>query len=564
MNIDSIQEQRAKNIIWNAAGDYHFVPDYAAYEKDGEPSLYFNCIIGSVHRYYNYAPIHDMLLRLGRLREANLFRGLVWLGLERCTYEHALTDRPLLTTLRTSYSQTVWDQRTSYWDQELFDRLNTAHFGAVIGHRSRLSKKEQALLADLEFDSTLTSEQIVEHMNHLMELYFHCSIPPLHDKRRFPVFPVRFRKAALHGGALITTVQSSGDTEKKKQLTLWLPALRAETRNQKLRQFLEDSFGLSLYAPEDLEKLEKKLCCGGHRYCHLHVTRGEFRHSSSADSGARTFRSAALLQEKKNIHSHQINLSRHMLSISRLTDRIRNVLQCDTGSAEEESKYGILRPDRIWQAEKLHHEKIFFRNIPFSIGNLSVDILLDASASQQNRQEQIASQGYIIAESLTRCGIPVRVCSYCTTDGCTVLHMFRDYEEPQYNDHIFQYISAGWNRDSLAIRLTGERLLASDYDHRLLIILSDCSPNDDHRLVESKGSLPFFYDYGGEHGITDTAKEVSLLRRQDVSVLAVCTGREKDLPAARRIYGNDVVWASSPERFADAVGYLIQQKLRHL
>ena len=98
----------------------------------------------------------------------------------------------------------------------------------------------------------------------------------------------------------------------------------------------------------------------------------------------------------------------------------------------------------------------------------------------------------------------------------------------------------------------------------LLIILSDCSPNDDHRLVESKGSLPFFYDYGGEHGITDTAKEVSLLRRQDVSVLAVCTGREKDLPAARRIYGNDVVWASSPERFADAVGYLIQQKLRHL
>lgn len=258
MNIDSIQEQRAKNIIWNAAGDYRFVPDYAAYEKDGEPSLYFNCIIGSVHRYYNYAPIHDMLLRLGRLREANLFRGLVWLGLERCTYEHALTDRPLLTTLRTSYSQTVWDQRTSYWDQELFDRLNTAHFGAVIGHHSRLSKKEQALLADLEFDSTLTSEQIVEHMNHLMELYFHCSIPPLHDKRRFPVFPVRFRKAALHGGALITTMQNSGDTEQKKQLTLWLPALRAETRNQKLRQFLEDSFGLSLYAPEDLEKLEKK------------------------------------------------------------------------------------------------------------------------------------------------------------------------------------------------------------------------------------------------------------------------------------------------------------------
>lgn len=59
---------------------YHFVPDYAAYEKDGEPSLYFNCIIGSVHRYYNYAPIHDMLLRLGRLREPISFAD--WSGLD--------------------------------------------------------------------------------------------------------------------------------------------------------------------------------------------------------------------------------------------------------------------------------------------------------------------------------------------------------------------------------------------------------------------------------------------------------------------------------------------------
>ena len=33
MNIDSIQEQRAKNIIWNAAGDYHFVPDMLPMKK---------------------------------------------------------------------------------------------------------------------------------------------------------------------------------------------------------------------------------------------------------------------------------------------------------------------------------------------------------------------------------------------------------------------------------------------------------------------------------------------------------------------------------------------------
>ena len=85
MNLSGFQEQRAKNMIWNAASDYHFLPDYAAYDRNGEPSFYFNCIIGYVHRYYDYALLEDLFLRLGRLREANLYRNLIWLGLEACT-----------------------------------------------------------------------------------------------------------------------------------------------------------------------------------------------------------------------------------------------------------------------------------------------------------------------------------------------------------------------------------------------------------------------------------------------------------------------------------------------
>lgn len=181
-----------------------------------------------------------------------------------------------------------------------------------------------------------------------------------------------------------------------------------------------------------------------------------------------------------------------------------------------------------------------------------------------DRQERIAAQGFIIAESLTRCRLPVRVCSYCSVNGCTVLRIFRDYENPQDNKRIFEYCSAGWNRDGLAIRITGYRLLNSGYENRLLIVLSDCSPNDDHRYSSRKGPIPFSYDYGGTHGIRDAAAEVSRLRRQNVGVLAVCTGHEKDLPAAREIYGNDVAWAGTEEQMADAVTYLIREKLRRL
>lgn len=277
------------------------------------------------------------------------------------------------------------------------------------------------------------------------------------------------------------------------------------------------------------------------------------------------FMQLSFANRRKNLRFHREHFDQHMLSISRLTDRIRYVLQCNTKGIRKKAETASSARTWVWRAPILHEEKLFFKTIPSANGDLSIDILLDASASQQNRQEEIASQGYMIAESLTRCGLPVRISSYCSIEGCTVLHIFRDYQETDKNDRIFQYLAAGWNRDSLAIRLAGEQTLSSPYEHRLFIILSDCHPNDDHSPFSPQKVL--------FHSSTIMAGNVVLsippgksahLRRQNISILAVCTGHEKDLTAARRIYGNDVVWAPSAERFADAVGYLIQQKIQFL
>lgn len=563
MSTTETQEQRAKNIIWNAAGDYSFLPDFLSFDENGEADLYFNSIIGSVHRYYDYAAFHDLFLRMGRMPEAELYRSLLWLGLEKCTYEKALPERPVLEELRYDYARRVLARSTSYWDQELFDRLNTAHFAHILGETSRLGRKERRLLNALEFDTSMDAESIVDEMCTLLKKFFHCRLPRLDEKNRRFRLPIRFRKAALHGN-LVNDVSSenaqNGSSKNHRGLTFYLPILYAGTRYGRLQTWLEQNFGISIYSSGERKELEHDLCTGGHRNCHLHITRGNFRKEAALRPSSQY--TAMVRQKERNLRFYQEHLSQNMLNISRLTDRIRNVLQFDSGQSLLRSRAGRLMPERIWRAACLRDDKIFQRTEPCEKGNLSVDILLDASASQRERQEQIASQGYIIAESLTRCGLPVRVCSYCTTNGCTVLHMFRDYEEPGNNQKIFEYYSTGWNRDGLAMRVTGNRLLKSDYENRLLIILSDCSPNDDHRFFSREGKLPFYYDYGGRHGILDASREVSRLRRAGICVLAVCTGRERDLTAARQIYGKDVVWAKSEERFADAVGYLIQEKIK--
>lgn len=63
--------------------------------------------------------------------------------------------------------------------------------------------------------------------------------------------------------------------------------------------------------------------------------------------------------------------------------------------------------------------------------------------------------------------------------------------------------------------------------NRILIILTDASPNDDHRIPPDRtdGRLTG-RDYSGEAGIEDTAAEVRQLRKDGIRVMAVLNGEE--------------------------------------
>ena len=102
-----------------------------------------------------------------------------------------------------------------------------------------------------------------------------------------------------------------------------------------------------------------------------------------------------------------------------------------------------------------------------------MDLLLDGSASQNRQQEKLATQAYLIAESLSRCRIPVRVTAFCSVSGCTVLRVLRDYDHPEQNEGVFDYVAAGWNRDGLALRAMGWLLRQRRSEQSLLLVLSD-------------------------------------------------------------------------------------------
>ena len=101
--------------------------------------------------------------------------------------------------------------------------------------------------------------------------------------------------------------------------------------------------------------------------------------------------------------------------------------------------------------------------------------------------------------------------------------------------------------------------------NRILILLTDASPNDDRRIPPDPGSGQFTgRDYSGTAGIEDTAAEVQSLRKSGVQVMAILNGEDGSPEAARKIYGEDFVRIENVHKLSDAVGMLLQKQIERV
>ena len=268
-------------------------------------------------------------------------------------------------------------------------------------------------------------------------------------------------------------------------------------------------------------------------------------------------------QAERNRADFLKNNDLYQSSILRLTEHIRNCMQVQQQPNAVSARQGHVDSQRIWRLPVLKDGKVFLRSEEENNPGFTVDLLLDGSASRLHCQETIAAQGYILARSLATCGIPVRVSSFCSLRGYTVVRILKDFSEKNAERKIFNYFAAGWNRDGLALRMAGKLLDTAPADQHLLILLTDASPDDSRKILPT-GKVPLSRSYDGEAGVQDTAEEVRALRQQGVRVAAVFMGENASAPDARTIYGQDLVRIQRMDQLATAAGKLIQEEIREL
>ncbi|MBR1455790.1 MAG: hypothetical protein IJ594_01350 [Oscillospiraceae bacterium] len=338
--------------------------------------------------------------------------------------------------------------------------------------------------------------------------------------------------------------------------------LRSSMSASELRRFMAGKFGRPLYSDQRILELERLLCTGSHEGCHLHVTKGVPTDAVIQNGFEALQREKERAQIERNRSAYRREQMRNRTAVMRLADKIQNSVLLHMQTETVRSDAGSIDARLSWRAAMLEDDRVFSRTEAGAVGDLCVDILLDASTSQINRQEIVSGQGYMIAEALTRCAIPCRVISFCSMTGYTILRIFRDYEEPRENARIFEYVSNGCNRDGLAIRAAHHLILDAPYEHKLLIILSDVRPNDIIRTRESGDGERLPYD--SEAGIRDTALEVRRAKADGIAVICVFTGNDEDVQSARTVYGRDFARIRSLDQLADTVGKLIQNQIKNL
>lgn len=574
MEILDSEKRRARNLIWNAAGDYHFEPDFKAYDDEGRADLYWNSIIGAVRKNYGPETIDALFAAFHGCRDEALYEQLVWLGLENAVYQRESPRRLALPALRRRYARWVVDQCAGIGDGELLPRLEEAHFRRALGEDPAMTKEDRKLLDSLEFSGELDGPQLSQAA--LDFLHDHFGFVPgktqaeeaeaLRKHRPWFLFG---RSRALDGLPAVRTfgfgygehlVAGQGGGPNAEPVQRRLTDRNLAQTEEALRNYMRDYFGAPLLSEGERRTLEQSLCIGEHKNCHLYYTQGDDEPGRHLKGYAAAQRRNALRQAEKNREAYEADAVRHRASIVRLTARIRNAMLAYLQPTVVRTASGTLDPGRIWRGVYLDDDKVFTKIQQSDPGQLAVDLLLDASSSQVDRQAVVAAQGYMIAEALTRCHIPVRVTSFCSLSGYTVLTRYRDYQEQDRNERIFRYFTTGCNRDGLAIRALAREIEESSYEHKLVILLSDAKPNDVIQLYRDGA----YVDYARDNGIENTAMEVRSLLFRDIPVICVFTGNDDDIPAAHTIYGRNFARIRSLDQFADTVGTLIQNQIRSL
>lgn len=576
-------ENRIRNLLWTVSGDYKLdmKPDISLFLRSRAIALYDGIKQGALARFYD-----KDLLGLYLVKKVFLQAGegeltaVAQLCIEEAIGEKICEERPGIRSMQREAFEDILDQEFEEMpsQKDLLGRLKVAVLRRRLdGGEYRVERRmvpfmELVIRAGKAKDTMELIRVIDELYNALVDPMFErlhgnlervlaVTLEELTEYSWEDFLSEEMYEEALESYVEQLTTNMAGMEDrsvteemeekrhKKKNITVVTPEML-----EKAYTYVELNYGKTYLSEAEEKRINYLMCRGVHSDCSLYFTEGILKNPAKRNY---QYEYAKRLRNK-NIWLYHDKHRIVKRNISVLTDTLRKSLVLRSETQTVLSDRGQIVPSRLWRIGRSRDAKLFEQELKGEASEFVVDVLIDASGSQMSRQGEVALQAYIISEALSNVEIPHRVMSFCTFWDYTILHRFREYDDPRtVNENIFNYVTSSNNRDGLAIKTAGYGLLAREEEKKILIVLSDGKPYD---VLVNRPNARNPKPYQGKEAISDTATEIRHLRNLEVSVLGVFAGEEKDLATEKKIFGKDFAYIRDIKNFSKIVGrYLTKQ-----
>lgn len=576
-------ENRIRNLLWTVSGDYGLSvkPDVSLFLRSRDIALYDGIKQGAFARYYDRDCMGMYLVKKVFLQaKENELTLIAQLCIEEAVGEKICRERPGIRSMQRQAFEDILDQEFEEMPApgDLLARLKIAVLRRRLeGDSFRIERRLQPYM---DLVSRAGKAQDTMELIRIVDELYNGLVDPLFEKLHGNLERVLsvtlkelteyswedFLTEELYEDALesyveqltgqITGLEDTSVTdamEEKRQAKHKITLVSPEAL-EKAHTYVELNYGKTYLTEQEEKRMNHLMCKGIHGDCSLYFTEGILKNPVKRNY---QYEYAARLRNK-NIWLYHDKHRIVKRNIAALTDMLRKSLVLRSEEQTVLSDRGTILPSRLWRIGRSSEATVFQRELKADAADFVVDVLIDASGSQMSRQGEVALQAYIISEALSNVEIPHRVMSFCTFWDYTILHRFREYDDPRTaNDNIFNYVTSSNNRDGLALKTAGCGLLQREEEKKILIVLSDGRPYD---VIVNRPNARNPRPYQGAVAISDTATEVRRLRNLDVSVLGVFAGEEKDLSTEKKIFGKDFAYIRDIRNFSKIVGrYLTRQ-----
>lgn len=576
-------ENRIRNLLWTVSGDYKLdmKPDISLFLRSRAIALYDGIKQGALARFYD-----KDLLGLYLVKKVFLQAGegeltaVAQLCIEEAIGEKICEERPGIRSMQREAFEDILDQEFEEMpsQKDLLGRLKVAVLrrrldGGEYGVERRMVPFMELVIRAGEAKDTMELIRVIDELyNTLVDPMFErlhgnlervlaVTLEELTEYSWEDFLSEEMYEEALESYVEQLTTNMAGMEDrsvteemeekrhKKKNITVVTPEML-----EKAYTYVELNYGKTYLSEAEEKRINYLMCRGVHSDCSLYFTEGILKNPAKRNY---QYEYAKRLRNK-NIWLYHDKHRIVKRNISVLTDTLRKSLVLRSETQTVLSDRGQIVPSRLWRIGRSRDAKFFEQELKGEASEFVVDVLIDASGSQMSRQGEVALQAYIISEALSNVEIPHRVMSFCTFWDYTILHRFREYDDPRTaNENIFNYVTSSNNRDGLAIKTAGYGLLAREEEKKILIVLSDGKPYD---VLVNRPNARNPKPYQGQEAISDTATEIRHLRNLEVSVLGVFAGEEKDLATEKKIFGKDFAYIRDIKNFSKIVGrYLTKQ-----